>query len=69
VADTEPLKEVLLRKGESMNFDTDANALLMNCGNAGALQVTVDDKPLIDAGTLGPMGKVIRDYRLAPPTP
>ena len=69
VAETELLKEVLLRKGESMKVDTDADALLMNCGNAGALQVTVDDKPLIDAGTLGPMGKVIRDYRLSPPTP
>jgi transcriptional regulator with XRE-family HTH domain len=62
------IKEALLRNGQHMSIDSDSGYLIMNCGNVGALQVNVDGKPLIAAGKLGPMGKVIKDYRLVPPT-
>ncbi|HXH64076.1 MAG TPA: helix-turn-helix domain-containing protein [Mariprofundaceae bacterium] len=65
----ELVKEALLRDGQHMSIDIDADDLLMDCGNAGALQVTADGKALIAAGQLGPMGKVVRNYRLAPPAP
>ena len=60
------IKEALLRNGQHMTIDSAADYLIMNCGNVGALQVTVDGKPLITAGELGPMGKVVDDYKLVP---
>jgi cytoskeletal protein RodZ len=63
------LKEALLRQGQHMDIDTDATSLIMDCGNAGALEISIDGKPVAAAGQLGPVGKVIRDYRLSVPTP
>ena len=60
------IKEALLRNGQYMTIDSAAGYLIMNCGNVGALQVTVDGKTLITAGELGPMGKVVDDYKLVP---
>lgn len=59
------VKEALLRQGQHMDVDTDATSLTMDCGNAGAIQISIDGKPVAAAGDLGPMGKVIHDYRLS----
>lgn len=63
------LKEALLRQGQHMDIDTDATSLIMDCGNVGAIAISIDGKPAVAAGQLGPIGKVIHDYRLAVPTP
>ncbi len=63
------LKEALLRQGQHMDVDTDATSLIMDCGNVGAIEISIDGKPAVAAGQLGPIGKVIHDYRLAVPSP
>ncbi len=58
------LKEALLRDGESLTVRHSSPSLLLTCGNPIALQVHIDRKLVIAAGSLGESGKVLRDFRL-----
>ncbi|MFQ5581724.1 MAG: helix-turn-helix domain-containing protein [Mariprofundaceae bacterium] len=62
----ELIREVLLQPGESLTLDNAAGHLLVTCGNAAALQISVDGRIHAEAGTLGESGKVLRHYRLVP---
>jgi len=66
VADEVPvlLREALLHDGESTTIHHTAPYLLLTCGNAVALQVHIDGKLVIAAGSLGESGKVLRDFKL-----
>ena len=59
------LREMLLHDGESTTIRHTANALHITCGNAVALQVHIDGKLTIAAGSLGESGKVLRDFKLS----
>jgi len=61
------LREALLQPGQSIRIETTAPHLAVTCGNAAALQIEVDGQTIAAAGTLGPQGKVLRDFRITPP--
>jgi cytoskeletal protein RodZ len=58
------LREALLHDGESTTIRHSSASLLLTCGNAVALQVHIDGKLVIAAGSLGESGKVLRDFKL-----
>ena len=62
-AAAEPYRQRLLQAGEHMLIDTTSQELQITCGNAASLQISVDGKLRVAAGSLGKAGKVIR-YRL-----
>jgi len=59
------LREVLLRDGQSTTLHHISPSLLLTCGNAIALQVHIDQKLIIAAGSLGEGKKVLRNFKLA----
>ena len=58
------LKEVLLQPGFHSNIKQAVDSLWITCGNPVALRVKVDGQMLAEAGSLGDIGKVLRDYQL-----
>ncbi|MDQ7010782.1 MAG: helix-turn-helix domain-containing protein [Mariprofundaceae bacterium] len=62
--EAELIREVLLQPGERLALDDTADTLLVTCGNAAALQIRVDGRIHVEAGSLGESGKVLRNYRL-----
>ncbi|MES0371918.1 MAG: helix-turn-helix domain-containing protein [Mariprofundaceae bacterium] len=58
------LREVLLRVGQSTTLHHASPSLLLTCGNATSLQVYIDGKLIIAAGSLGENDKVLRNYKL-----
>jgi len=58
------LHEALLKPGESMKLDHVSPSLLLTCGNPLALQVELDDQLIVEAGSIGEVDKVLRDFRL-----
>jgi len=60
----EPLREVLLHAGESTSFHHPSPFLILTCGNPVALEVEIDGKRVITAGSLGQSGKVLRNFKL-----
>lgn len=62
--EAELIREVLLQPGERLALDDTADALLVTCGNAAALQIHVDGRIHAEAGSLGESGRVLRNYRL-----
>lgn len=63
-ASGEPFRQKLLQAGEHMLIDTTSPSLLITCGNAASLQVSVDGELRAAAGSLGKPGKVIHNYRV-----
>jgi hypothetical protein len=57
------VREALLKKGETMSI-THPTPLVLNTGNALALEVTLNGKIIVAAGSLGKKGKVLRGYLL-----
>ena len=62
--DTVPLREVLLRTGESITIQHPSPFLMLTCGNPVALEVEIDGTRVITAGSLGQSGKVLRNFKL-----
>lgn len=62
----ELIEEVLLKPGETLKLEHDAPYLLVTTGNAAALQVSIDDKTVAEAGSLGKENKVIRNRKFQP---
>jgi len=62
------VQEALLKPGESMKLDHVSPSLLLTCGNPLALQVEVDDQLIVEAGSIGEVDKVLRDFRLTAPS-
>ena len=60
------VKEALLRSGQSMRLSSDAAYLLLTAGNPLALSISIDDRIIAEAGTLGEKEKVLHDYHLTP---
>ena len=60
-------KEVLLQSDTGFTLSEPAETLWITCGNPFALQISVDGEVVAEAGTLGPVGKVLRDYQLKIP--
>jgi cytoskeleton protein RodZ len=58
------LQEALLKSGETMKIDHVSPSLLLTCGNPLALQVEVDDQLIVEAGSIGEVDKVLRDFKL-----
>ncbi|MCF7820994.1 MAG: helix-turn-helix domain-containing protein [Mariprofundaceae bacterium] len=58
------LQEALLKPGESVKIDHVSPSLLLTCGNPIALQVEIDDRLIFATGSLGDVGKVLRDFKL-----
>ncbi len=58
------IKEALLKTGESINIEHISPFLLLTCGNAAALQVEIDGRLTIAAGSLGKAEKVLRNFKL-----
>jgi len=56
-------KEVLLQSGSSFTINEPVDTLWITCGNPFALQISVDGQVKAEAGSLGPVGKVLRDYQ------
>ncbi len=63
----ELIREALLQPGDSLRLDDDRSELFITCGNAAALQISVDDVVVNEAGTLGGFGEVLHDFRLTAP--
>jgi len=63
----ELIREALLQPGDSLRLDDDGSELFITCGNAAALQISVDDVVVNAAGTLGGFGEVLHDFRLTAP--
>jgi len=57
-------KEVLLNPGYHLTLDEPFNSLWITTGNAGALQIRIDDKLVNEAGSLGDIGAVLRNYQI-----
>lgn len=57
-------KEALLESGESFTIHEAVESLWITCGNPVALRISVDDRVIAEPGSLGPAGKVLRDYHL-----
>ena len=57
------LKEVLLQPGYHSNIKEAVDSLWITCGNPVALRIKVDGQVLAEAGSLGDVGKVLRDYQ------
>lgn len=55
-------KEVLLQSGGSFTINEAVDSLWITCGNPVALQISVDGQVVSEAGSLGSVGKVLRDY-------
>lgn len=58
------LREVLLHAGESITIHHPSPFLTLTCGNPVALEVEIDGKRVITAGSLGQSGKVLRNFKL-----
>ncbi len=58
------IREALLQADEHMRIDVAFPELRLTCGNAAALQISVDGTIVHPAGSLGADGKVLRDFRL-----
>jgi len=65
----ELLREALLRAGERLRINDASRELLITCGNAAALQISVDGSVVHPAGSLGGDAEVLRDFRLTVPHP
>lgn len=61
------IKEVLLKPGYHANIRTAATSLWINCGNAPALRIKVDDKVVVEKGSFGGGKVVIKDYHFTIP--
>jgi cytoskeletal protein RodZ len=59
----EMLKEVLLQPGYHSNVKEAVDSLWITCGNPSALRITVDGQVQAEVGSLGDVGKVLRDYQ------
>lgn len=59
-----PLREALLRAGESLTLYHTSPYLVLTCGNPVALEVEIDGTRVITAGSLGQSGKVLRNFKL-----
>ncbi len=59
-----PLREALLHSGESITIHHPSPFLMLTCGNPVALEVAIDGKRVITAGSLGQSGKVLRNFKL-----
>ncbi|PCI43286.1 MAG: hypothetical protein COB41_07425 [Proteobacteria bacterium] len=57
------IREVLLKKGESMKV-TYSQALRLTSGNALALKIDLNNHPIVQVSQLGEKGKVLRSYLL-----
>ena len=57
------LKEVLLQPGYHTNIRETVDSLWITCGNPVALRIKVDGQVQAEAGSLGDVGKVLRDYQ------
>ena len=55
-------KEVLLQGGKSFTINEAVDSLWITCGNPVALRISVDGQVVSEAGSLGSVGKVLRDY-------
>ena len=56
------LKEVLLQKGNHISINKAAGSLWITCGNPAAMRIKVDGQVKADTGSLGDIGKVLRNY-------
>ncbi|RMH59291.1 MAG: hypothetical protein D6678_08005 [Zetaproteobacteria bacterium] len=54
----------LLKQGETRILETNQGMLLITAGNPRALEVTIDETPVIRQGTLGKHKKIVRNYPL-----
>jgi transcriptional regulator with XRE-family HTH domain len=57
-------REVLLNPGYHFTLNEPFNSLWLTTGNAGALQIRIDEKLVNEAGSLGDIGSVLRNYQL-----
>ncbi|MBN4082199.1 DUF4115 domain-containing protein [Mariprofundus ferrooxydans] len=57
------IREVLLKKGESMKV-TYSEPLRLTSGNALALKIYLNNHPIVEVNKLGEKGKVLRSYLL-----
>jgi cytoskeletal protein RodZ len=57
------LKEVLLQPGYHSNIKEAVDSLWITCGNPSALRITVDGQVQAEVGSLGDIGKILRDYQ------
>ncbi|HKI62051.1 MAG TPA: helix-turn-helix domain-containing protein [Mariprofundaceae bacterium] len=57
-------QEVLLNPGYHFTLNEPYNSLWLTTGNAGALQILIDEKLVNEAGSLGDIGTVLRNYQL-----
>jgi len=65
----EQVKQKLLQAGEHLLLNIADPVLLITCGNAAGLQISVDGEERVAAGSLGRPGRVIRNYRLVTEKP
>lgn len=59
-----PLREALLRAGDSLTVYHTSPYLVLTCGNPVALEVEIDGTRVITAGSLGQSGKVLHNFKL-----
>ena len=57
-------KEVLLQSGSGFTLNETVESLWVTCGNAAALQISIDGQIFAEAGSLGATGKVLRDHEI-----
>jgi len=58
-------KEVLLNAGHHLLLNEPYSRLWLTTGNAGALQISIDEKIINAVGSLGDIGTVLRNYQLS----
>jgi len=61
------IREALLQANERLRIEVTFSELRLTCGNAAALQVSVDGNIVYPSGSLGVEGEVLRDFKLTVP--
>ena len=61
------IREALLQANEHLRIEVTFSELLLTCGNAAALQISVDGNIVYPSGSLGVEGEVLRDFKLTVP--
>ncbi len=61
------IREALLQANERLRINVAFSELRLTCGNAAALQISVDGNIVYPSGSLGVEGEVLRDFKLTVP--
>ena len=65
--ETLPIKEALAQANERFSIESSSPELILTCGNAASLEISIDGVVVAPMGSLGKQDQVLRNYKLVPP--